>query len=104
MNIKPNYLYRDGANYKQFHYEVYSNIKAISIDEIEQRLRSQLIEGEWFYNNNWDLKDLHRYEWDNEIDHTWHEFDSIELTIEPATKNDILELLQIIEGIDKYSI
>ncbi len=99
-NIKLHYLYRDGANYKQYHYEVYTNVQGLSLEEIERRLRAQLIDGEWFYNHNWDLKDLHHHPWDNSIDHTWHEFDCIECTDEPpslklwrprATKGDVSE-------------
>lgn len=102
MNIKLNYLYRDGANYKQYHYEVYTNLQGLSLEEIERRLREQLIDGEWFYNHNWDLKDLHYHAWDNEIDHTWHEFDCIVLTYEPAAKGDINELLLRVAMVDKY--
>jgi hypothetical protein len=104
MNIRLNYLYRDGANYKQYHSEVFTNAGLLSIEEVENRLRAQLIDGDWFYNHNWDLKDLHVYVWDNEIDHTWHEFDCVELTTELATKGDILELIQKIEAIDRYNI
>ena len=104
MNIKLNYLYRDGANYKQHHEEIYTNIHVLSIEEIETRIREQLIDGEWFYNHNWNLEDLHRHQWDNEIDHTFHEFDSVEATDEQNTKEDILTLLQLIESKDKYSV
>jgi len=104
MNIKLSYLYRDGGNYKQYHEEVYTNLNALSIEEIETRIRKQLIDGDWFYNHNWDLKDLHLYKWDNEIDHTFHEFDCIEITSEQPTKGDISELLRLIESKDKYSL
>lgn len=101
-NIKLHYLYRDGANYKQYHYEVYCNAQGLSLDEIERRLRAQLIDSEWFYNHNWDLKDLHVHSWDNSIDHTWHEFDCIECTDEAATKGDVVELLLRVEVVDRY--
>ena len=61
-----------------------------------------MIDGEWFYNHNWVLKDLHHYAWDNSIDHTWHEFDCIEFTEEAATKGDVRELLQLVEAVDRY--
>ena len=95
MNIKLNYLYRDGGNYKQYHEEVYTNLNALSIEEIETRIRKQLIDGDWFYNHNWDLKDLHL---------TFHEFDCIEITSEQPTKGDISQLLRLIESKDKYSL
>lgn len=93
MNIKFSYLYRDVANYKQWHEEVYSNQYNFPIEEIDEFIRNCLIDGEWFYVNEWKLKDLHVYLWDNEIDHTWHEFDSVTETEELATKNEIADFL-----------
>lgn len=102
MNIKLHYLYRDGANYKQYHYEVYTNMQGLSLEEIERRLREQLIGDEWFYNHNWDLKDLHHHPWDNSIDHTWHEFDCVAYSDEDATKGDVSELIRRVQGVDRY--
>ena len=96
MNIKFNYLYRDGANYKQFHSEVFKNHNGLSIEEIETAIRSALIDDGWFYADKWELKDLHLYKWDNSIDHEWHEYDSIEMTDESETKGDIADFINLI--------
>lgn len=98
MNIKFNYLYRDGANYKQNHSEVFTNREQLSIEEIENAIRSALIDDGWFYADKWGLKDLHLYKWDNTIDHEWHEYDSIEATEESETKGDIANFIEIIQN------
>ncbi len=97
MNIQFNYLYRDGANYKQFHFEVFANRNDLDIKEIEQAIKACLIDEMWFYADKWLLKkDMHRYEWDNEIDHDWHEYESVELTEEDPTVDDITEFIKLI--------
>lgn len=104
MNIQLNYLYRDCTNYKQYNYEVYTNSSNLSVSEIEERIAKQLIDGEWFYCHNWDLKDLHHFTWDNKVDHTWHEYEEVEETTNPATKGDIADLLKQVESVVKYSL
>ena len=94
MNIKFHYLYRDGANFKQHHFEVFLNNHNFSLDAINQSISSKLIDGECFYANEWDLKDLHLFIWDNEIDHNWHEFEYVEETLDEATRGDILDLIK----------
>ena len=99
MNIKFNYLYRDGANYKQHHAEIFSNTKGWSLIEIDVAIRSALIGEEWFYADKWKLKDLHLYAWDQEIDHSWHEYDCIEETKEDATSGDISDFISLIQNV-----
>jgi hypothetical protein len=97
MNLKLIYLYRDGANYKNWHEEVFSNVGNVSLETINARLREKLIDGTWFYVDKWNLKDLHFDRWDNEIDHLWHEFDNLEETDELATRGDISQFILRIE-------
>jgi hypothetical protein len=86
-NIKFNYLYRDGGNYKNYSSVIFANPDNIDLSDLEALIKSKLIYGEWFYVNEWKLPDLHFDTWDNEIDHTFHEFESVELT-EEAAKTD----------------
>lgn len=104
MNIQFKYLYRDGANYKQFHHEIFSNERNLSLEEIDKRIQDCLIDGENFYCDKWGLKDLHYFLWDNEIDHMWHEFESIEETEKASTKGDIHDFLSHIESLKSDSI
>ncbi|MEO7211667.1 hypothetical protein [Mucilaginibacter sp.] len=83
-NIKFNYLYRDAGNYKNYGSVVFANPDNISLLDLEIFIRANLIEEQWFYNHLWHVPDLHFGTWDNELDHTYHEFESIEYTDEPV--------------------
>jgi hypothetical protein len=93
MNIKFSYLYRDGANYKQFNEVVFSNPNNLTGNEIEATIKKQLIDSEWFVAKDWKLPDMRfkEYAWDSEIDHDWHEFESIEETLEQVTTGNKIE-------------
>jgi hypothetical protein len=97
MNIKFHYLYRDGANYKQGNAVVFSNTTGYTIQEMGKAIQTALIDEMWFYANKWNLKDLHLYQWDEEIDHGWHEYDFIEQTEENATNGDIADFIALIK-------
>lgn len=86
-NIQFNYMYRDGANYKNHNQVVFANPERFSLEFIETKIRERLIDGEWFYVEKWHLPDLHFPKWDGEIDVLWHEFLSIEYTEEEPTDN-----------------
>jgi hypothetical protein len=81
-NIKFWYKYRDGANYKNHEAIVFDNPDNIDIVELEKLIHSKLISDTWFYVDEWGLPDLHFTTWDNELDHSFHEFDSVEYTCE----------------------
>ncbi|MDP9078599.1 MAG: hypothetical protein M3O71_14300 [Bacteroidota bacterium] len=98
-NIKFSYLYRDGGNNKNFNFLVYSNPNKVNIEELEKLIRSNLIDGTWFYVNEWKLPDLHFKCWDDEIDHKWHEFESVEYTDEAV--NAPLTIDQLIKEVKK---
>ncbi len=101
MNIKFHYLYRDAGNYKQYHFKIFSNQKDLSLKEIDNKIRSALIDQCWFYADRWQLKDLHVYKWDESIDHRWHEFDLVEITDEMETKGDIGDFINLIQNLAK---
>ena len=99
MNIKFCHLYRDGANYKNFNEVIFDNPCSRSKEEIETVIRNSLIDETWFVADKWDLPDMHfeEFPWYSEIDHEWHEFESIEETIEDVTsKMSIDDFLSIV--------
>jgi len=81
-NIKFNYLYRDAGNYKQFGNIVLSNLNIIALDLVEDIVRGNLIDGEFFNAHKWGVPPLF-FDTKNEDDHEWHEFERIEMTDEP---------------------
>lgn len=102
-NIKFNYLYRDGGNYKVWGSEVFSNPDSLSIENIEEKIRKSLIDGEFFDPKYWKVKRLKHEDWVPELDHTWNEFDSIEMTEEEVTIGySITEFLDVIVLAPKY--
>jgi len=86
-NIKFSYLYRDSANYKNFGFVVLDNPTDINLEELENLIRSKLIDNTWFYASEWGLPNLYFDNMDIEADPTWHEFESLEYTEEAATNN-----------------
>ncbi len=91
QNIKFSYLYRDGGNNKNYGFLIFSNPDDIDLLEFENIIKSKLIDGIWFYVNEWKLPDLNFKQWDDEIDHIWHEFERV-----------LSELISIIKGTDWY--
>jgi len=68
------YLYRDAGNYKSWGAVVVSNTAAaMSLAEIAATARASLIDGAWFVAAAADLPDLRGDQWDDELDHDWHE-------------------------------
>lgn len=92
-NIKFNYLYRDGGNYKQFGYIIFSNTNGLTTESIESEICSKLTYGEYFIASQLNIPSLF-FEDTNDLDHIWHEFDSIEITSEnPKDKRTIEQLI-----------
>lgn len=91
-NIKFAYLYRDSGNYKNFGSIVFSNADNINLTELQMLIQSKLIDGTWFYAELWQLPKLYFSVWNDKTDHTFHEFECIEYTSEPA--NTLLTLAQ----------
>jgi len=94
-NFKFYYHYRDGANYKNHSCIIFNNPNNLLLADVELIIQQKLIEDTWFYADKWNLPDLHFDKWDNEIDHTWHEFESIELT-DDVGQQDIEDFLKAI--------
>ena len=101
MNIKFTYLYRDASNYKQHNEVVFANPNELIIQKIQSSITENLIDRNWFVAKDWNVPDLHfkEYDWDNEMDHNWHEFASVEETNEPVTLKisieNLIDLLSI---------
>jgi hypothetical protein len=75
--IRFNYLHRDSGNWKKFGSKKFSNPEQLTIEEIEQKIRRNLIDQEYFYPNQVGIKKFkfHRYL----DDYSWYEFESVEM-------------------------
>lgn len=98
LNLKLNYMYRDGANYKQFGWVIFSNPGFLSPRRAAGLFKEKLISGEYFVPQDWGLARLQKHAYDPEIDHEWHEFEDFEWTEEDATDDrEISEFLNEIK-------
>jgi hypothetical protein len=97
--IRFNYLHRDSGNWKKFGSKLFANPDQLTLEEIEQKIRKNLIDQEYFYPDQVGIKKFkfHRYS----DDYSWYEFQSVEIihSIEPRKKvvkviSDFLLLLQ----------
>lgn len=86
-NIKFNYLYRDAGNYKEFGEIVFTNKNSKTLQEVELAIRNNLIEGEFFIPEKWNIPRLSFENYSSELDHDYHDFESVELINEYSTEN-----------------
>ena len=103
-NIKFSYLYRDAANNKNFNAIIFDNPNNVDLSNLERLIRSKLIDGTWFYVNEWQLPDLHFRNYDDRIDHAWHEFESVEYSEELLNLPlNLAELIIKVESTNWYN-
>ena len=83
-NVAFHYLYRDAGNYKLRGTAIFSNHTLLTLEEIEQQIRSFLKDGEFFIARQVDIEERFFDVVHEEEDHPWHTFDHVEHTTEPA--------------------
>lgn len=74
--IRFNYLHRDSGNWKKFGSKKFSNTEQLTLEEIDQKIRKNLIDQEYFYPDQVGIKKFrfHRYL----DDYSWYELVSVE--------------------------
>ncbi|HTE00463.1 MAG TPA: hypothetical protein VK668_14315 [Mucilaginibacter sp.] len=92
-NIKFNYRYRDSANYKNHDFVIFKNDPSLSLKDLEELIKSKLIDETWFYAHEWKLPELFLDSFDFKIDPTWHEFENVEYTDEAP--NSLFSLAEL---------
>lgn len=95
LNINFNYLYRDAGNFKQFGSVIFPNPNNLSVVEVDNILRSRLIDEEYFHHTKFGVPSLF-FKKRNVDDHNWHEYENIEVTDKnPTDKRTIEEFLKV---------
>jgi hypothetical protein len=56
----------------------FANPTLLPLSDIERQIRLALIDAEFFDAKLWGLPELNNSEWNEELDHSWHEFESVE--------------------------
>ena len=103
-NIRLIYLYRDASNYKQHGEVILSNETQLTVEEIDQTIRSLLSDGLFFIAQQVQLEERF-FAVVNEDDHPWHEFVQVESTTDPIfdpvpeVKRDIAQFLLELEQV-----
>ena len=72
-----NYLHRDSGNYKKFGSQQFFNPERLTIHEIAQKIRENLIDQEYFYPDQVGIKKFRFHR--NLDDYSWYEFESVEI-------------------------
>ena len=88
MNVKFNYLYRDAGNYKQYGSVIFAAPNQIDLADTDRKIRDVLIDREFFVAGKVSVPDLRNLPWDDEIDHSWHEYEGLEFTNEPCSEHE----------------
>ena len=88
-NIKVNYLYQDGANYKSWGNVIFANPDILTLDEIENRLANAFLPEKLFIAHQISIpeKFLFLEGKFTKFDHCYHEFDHVEFCEENPTDN-----------------
>lgn len=73
MNIRFEYLYRDAGNFKNWGEVVFSNPRNINADLIASKAEKVLIDQAYFVARKASVPDLHFEDYNEELDHGWHE-------------------------------
>ncbi len=82
MNIRFEYLYRDAGNFKSWGELVFSNPHNINVNLVKALAENVLIDQAYFVASKANVPDLHFNEYNDQLDHNWHEFHTVAQTEE----------------------
>jgi hypothetical protein len=106
-NIKFNYLYRDGSNFKSWGEVIFSNPEQLTLNEIETRLVNAFLPDKLFVASQISIPEKFLFA-DGKFtkhDHCYHEFDCVEVCQENPTdklERSITDFLKAVEATSKY--
>lgn len=95
QNIRFYYLYRDSGNYKKFGFKDFSNPFSLSLDEIEQTIRKNLISSEFFYPEKIGIQKFNFQRFCD--DFSWYEFEKVEFVDSIKPQKSINEFFQVLQ-------
>ena len=80
MSIQFLYIYRDAGNFKNFGEIIFDNPNNVALDELSARLTLTLLDEMFFDAFAVGIPTLFFDEYDEELDHDWHEFSALAQT------------------------
>jgi len=102
MNLRFEYLYRDAGNYKNWGDVVFLYSGGCDASYLAQKVRTSLIDGEFFVAEKAGVPDLKFPIHVDSLDHEWHEFHAFIPTNEEPNDTHGRELHEFIECL-KYA-
>ena len=88
------YLYRDAGNYKHWYDVIFPNKSEKSVSELTEKIKKQLISGEYFEQELAPMPMDLDEDFDEELDHSWLEFHSFKEVDAPAqVDQDIMSFI-----------
>lgn len=91
MNVSFEYVYRDGANYKNWGEVIFESTSGLDLDELEKQIIRGLIDGQNFVAEKVAVPALYFSNYDADIDHSWHKFIGISWTSKTPTQSSSIE-------------
>lgn len=99
MNIRFEYLYRDGGNFKNWGEVVFLNPRHVSADIVMSMAKNALIDQAYFVANKAGVPDLHFREYDEQLDHGWHETHAFQSTDDAPNDPQSRNIEEFIESL-----
>lgn len=104
MNVRFEYLYRDAGNFKRWGEVVFSNPHEVPADVVASMAEKVLIDHAFFVAAKAGVSDLHFAEYNEELDHGWHEVHAFQPTDEPPNDVRQRDIEEFIESLRSASI
>ena len=99
MNIRFEYLYRDAGNNKLWGDVVFANPEHLSIEELTGMAEAGLIDGLNFVAREVKVPELRFPDYDQELDHDWHEFHALELTSDAPADSEMRTIDEFLSSV-----
>ena len=105
MNIAFDYLYRDAGNYKLYESVVFQNENNVPLIFLQRAIEACFEQRIYFVPETLEIPRLRFRNYDQELDHIWHEFDSISETDFPHTAGKtVSKFFELLERRPQYLI
>lgn len=93
-NIRFAYMYRDAGNNKLRDVAIFTNNSQLTLCQIAKFVEAAFIKEAWFDPDLCGIERLHFEQHDSDLDHDWHQIETVSLTKETATMEiDIADFL-----------
>jgi len=105
LNVRFTYVYRDGANYKNWNTVIFSNPERVSLASMKARLENAFLVDGMFVADQIHIPEVFLYpDWRiDQEDHCLHEFGSIEETPDAADDKDARSILSFVLEVETAS-